>query len=179
MADAIRRPPCGFASIPGVMTSHRNPHLCNLSVHLPGVPGAGVPQSRRAPLPHTRALYRDFRGSLNTPMVKPMFLISFRINYGHFSASFTLNLSPGLIPNHMIELAVRKAIQKHEQSSPSARIACLKFGPVGSVRFGFRSTEIFRFFDLLHLCSVSPFGFGCSVDGSVGNRLGVLQAADS
>jgi hypothetical protein len=54
-----------------------------------------------------------------------------------------------------------------------------EFGPIGSVRDRFRFTEPMRFFDLPGPSSVSPFGLGISVDGSVGEPLGILQLADS
>ena len=53
-----------------------------------------------------------------------------------------------------------------------------EFGPSGSVRDRFRLTEPFRFFDLLTRCSVSRFGIGFSVDGSVGSVLGYLQVTE-
>ena len=135
------------------------------SDHLSDVPVARVPQPRRETRLQTRRLYRDFRGSPVTSIAKPMFSISFRIYLDHFSASFTRNLSPGIISSRVIDLTVREAIQKHVQTSPSTRNVRLKFGPIGSVRDRFRSTLPFRFFGLRQHCSVSTFGFGCSVEG--------------
>ena len=54
-----------------------------------------------------------------------------------------------------------------------------RFGPVGSVQFGFRTSNSFRFFHLATLRSVSPFGLVHSVDGSVGKPLEVLQLTES
>ena len=131
----------------------------------------------RPPPAHSGRLYRDFKGSLNSSIAKSMFFISIRVISGHFYVSLARKLSPGLIPSRVIQLAVKKAIRNHEQSSPSAKIAGLKFGPICSVRDRFRSTEPLRYFDLQSHCSVSGFGLGCSVDGSVGKRLEVLQIA--
>ena len=54
-----------------------------------------------------------------------------------------------------------------------------RFGPVGSVQFGFRTSNSFRLFHLATLRSVSPFGLGHSVDESVRKRLQLLQLTDS
>ena len=95
-----------------------------------------------------------------------------------------LQQSPGtsrqrLIPSYTIELAVVEAIHKDEQSSPSARISSLKFGPFGSVRNRFRSIEPLQIFGLARPSSVSGFGFECSVEGSVGSVLGFLQVTEN
>ena len=50
------------------------------------------------------------------------------------------------------------------------------------VRFGIvrsQSAAPLRFFDLLAPSSVSTFGLGISVDGSVGESLGILHLSDS
>jgi hypothetical protein len=52
------------------------------------------------------------------------------------------------------------------------------FGPIGSVRDRFLLTDPLRFFDLANPCSVSGFGPGRSVDGSVGSVLGFLQVTE-
>ena len=145
------------------------------SDHLSDVPVARVPQPRRETRLQTRRLYRDFRGSPVTSIAKPMFSISFRILMCHFSTSFPRNLSPGIISSRTIELSVKKAIQKHVQTSPSTRNVRLRFGPNGSVRDRFRSTLPFRFFGLRQHCSVSRFGFGRSADGADGKAVTILQ----
>jgi hypothetical protein len=97
----------------------------------------------------------------------------------HFCTSFVRYLSLGLIPGRVIEIAVKKALQKHGRADTQVWISGLKFGPIGSVRDRFRSTEPLQIFCLAAPSSVSRFGPGRSVDGSVGSVLGFLQVTDN
>ena len=65
----------------------------------------------------------------------------------------------------MTSYASGKTTQKVKQTSPPTK---------GSVR----SVGSFRFFSLPGPSSVLPFGLGISVDGSVGETLGILQLTD-
>gem|GEM_PF-3732770 len=67
----------------------------------------------------------------------------------------------------------------HAHKAQSGRAHRLGFGPIGSVRDRSRSADSTGFFDLLARGSASGFGQGISVDGSVGETLGILQVTDS
>ena len=101
-----------------------------------------MPQSRRETRLHMRRLYRDFKVSLISSIVKPMFFISFRIISGHFYVSLARKLSPGLIPSGAMKSALRETLEKHEQSTPPT------MSSVRSVRDRFRSTDPFSFLGL-------------------------------
>jgi hypothetical protein len=60
------------------------------------------------------------------------------------------------------------------RTSQGSKFRFLKFGSVWFGRFGVRSPEIFSFFDLQHLSSVLPFGFGGSAKGTTEKRLRFL-----
>ena len=99
-------------------------------------------QPRRETRHHTRPLYRDFKVSLISSIVKPMFFISFRIISGHFYVSLARKLLPGLIPSGAMKSALRETLEKHEQSTPPT------MSSVRSVRDRFRSTDPFSFLGL-------------------------------
>jgi hypothetical protein len=99
------------------------------------------------------------------PIVKPMFSIRFLAYMGHFSSSTVSQLTLVLMSNNVIRRTTRLEPQKTMHPDPATGGAVSEFGSVGSVGVRFRSTEVFRFFDLPHPFSVSTFGFGCSAEG--------------
>ena len=154
-----------------------------------GSPGSGHSKTTRRPVAETPT-----RGTLDAPewptrghcivrshtaqsgqTRKPMTSNIFHEEFEAFSARPTRNRSLGLI----FEAHDRECLRKENPEGRANKSIDKRVRPIGSVRDRFRSAEPFRFFDLPGPVSVSGFGLGISVDGSIGKPLGILQLTDS
>ena len=93
-----------------------------------------------------------------------MFLIGFRMNLSRFPHR------PYRLTTTVLEVASYEQ-KDHQDGTSDGHAFCdnceraiLKLGPIGSARFGFRSTEPLSFFCLATPSSASWFGFGRSAE---------------